>query len=185
MATNGRDSPAPKSVEEKGDETPVSLQSDPLRLNAAPSEILFHITSFIAKSILPNLRRFLVENDKIIAACNNIVYYVVNPALRGKTRYGMLTFLPENDVETASRPMDVEPTVVSIIAEMSRIPAALKSWRAVVIDLLSDNRVFNSDRDDGDKWKPIVKALYNSDKAALTELLGLSSPLVFIQYAHT
>lgn len=68
--------------------------------------------------------------------------------------------------------MDVEPTVVSIITEMTKIPAALKSWRTVVIDLINDNRVFNSDPEDGSQWRPIVKALYNSDKTAFTELLG-------------
>ena len=32
-----------------------------------------------------------MDNDKIINACNNIVYYIVNPALRGKTRCGLLS----------------------------------------------------------------------------------------------
>lgn len=71
-----------------------------------------------------------------------------------------------------SRPMDVEPTVVSIITEMTKIPAALKSWRTAVIDLINDNRVFNCDPEDGKRWSPIVKVLYNSDKTAFTELLG-------------
>jgi hypothetical protein len=76
------------------------------------------------------------------------------------------------EAQYVSRPMDVEPTVVSIITEMTKIPAALKSWRTAVIDLINDNRVFNCDPEDGKRWSPIVKVLYNSDKTAFTELLG-------------
>jgi len=47
---------------------------------------LLQITTFVATSTLPNLRRLLMENDKIISACNNIIYYIVNPNMRGKTR---------------------------------------------------------------------------------------------------
>lgn len=47
---------------------------------------LWKIIAFIAASALPNLRRFLIENDKIITTCNNITYYIVNPAMRGKIR---------------------------------------------------------------------------------------------------
>jgi len=47
---------------------------------------LWKINAFIETSALPNLRRFLIENDKIITTCNNIIYYIVNPAMRGKTR---------------------------------------------------------------------------------------------------
>ena len=74
--------------------------------------------------------------------------------------------------------MDVEPTVISIIEEMTKIPASLKSWRAAVIDLVNDNRTFNSVAEDGAKWQPIVKVLYNSDKTAFSELLGSLPPSV-------
>lgn len=80
IATNGRNSPAPH---EKLDD---SLVPPDTARPPAPSELLIHITNFIAKSAVPNLRRFLLENDKVIATCNNIVYYIVNPAMRGKTR---------------------------------------------------------------------------------------------------
>lgn len=68
--------------------------------------------------------------------------------------------------------MDVEPTVISSISEMTKIPTAIKAWRTPVIDLLNDNRVFNSEPVDGTRWKPIVKALYDADKAAFAELVG-------------
>ncbi|KAG2022683.1 hypothetical protein CC2G_000411 [Coprinopsis cinerea AmutBmut pab1-1] len=153
LAANGRNSPRPdvKDHDEKGESSGSFIAES----KGDTTEVLSQITSWIASSCVPNLRRFLLENDKVIAVCNNVVYYIVNPAMRGK-----------------SRPMDVEPTVIALISEMTHIPTALKSWRTPVIDLLNDNRVFNSDPADGSKWRPIVKALYDSDKASFAELLG-------------
>ena len=71
--------------------------------------------------------------------------------------------------------MDVDTTVISILQGMTRIPAALKSWRTPVIDLLNDNRFFSCNPEDAAKWRSIIKALYDSDKTAFSELLGLSS----------
>lgn len=70
--------------------------------------------------------------------------------------------------------MDVDNSVVDIIKEMARIPAALKAWRAPVTDLLSDNRLFNSNAEAAVKWKPVVKALFDVDRTAFPELLGKS-----------
>ena len=72
-----------------------------------------------------------------------------------------------------SRPMDIDTAVIAILQGMTRIPAALKSWRAPVIDLLNDNRFFNCNPVDAAKWRLIIKALYDSDKTAFSELLGL------------
>jgi hypothetical protein len=69
--------------------------------------------------------------------------------------------------------MDVDDSVVDIIREMAKIPAALKAWRAPISELLNDNRLFNCTVDSAFKWKPIVKALFDADKTAFPELLGL------------
>ena len=70
--------------------------------------------------------------------------------------------------------MDVDIAVIAILQGMTRIPAALKSWRAPVVDLLNDNRFFNCNPEDAEKWRSIIKALYDSDKTAFSELLGPS-----------
>jgi len=131
------------------------------------------IISFVAISALPNLKRLLMENDKVISACNNILYYIVNPTTRGKTRssFSLLLWMYQN-IHRFYRPMDVEPNVIQILQEMTRIPAAMKSWRTPVIDLLTDNRLFNCTPDDAMKWRPIVRSLYDADKTAFPELLG-------------
>ncbi len=86
-------------VDEKTDivplETPLKLGSIEVVGQVCILVSIFHlmIHNGICRSILllrhrycHNLRRVLMENDKIVSACNNIVYYIVNPALRGKTR---------------------------------------------------------------------------------------------------
>jgi len=70
--------------------------------------------------------------------------------------------------------MDLDSTVISILQEMTRIPAALKSWRAPIADL-SDNRLFNSDPESASRWRFIVKVLYDSDKTPFPELLSKSN----------
>lgn len=76
--------------------------------------------------------------------------------------------------------MDVDVTVIQLLTEMSHIPMALKSWKTPIIDLLNDNRLFNCNPKDAEKWQPIIKALYDSDKTALGELLGMSARLIYL-----
>ena len=41
---------------------------------------------YLARNAIPRLRRFLVDADKILAASQNVVYYIINPAMKGKTK---------------------------------------------------------------------------------------------------
>ncbi|KAF8640453.1 hypothetical protein AX17_000117 [Amanita inopinata Kibby_2008] len=154
LIANGRDSPAPRSdakVEERTDVTTV--MSDTLK--AGNTELVSQITQYLASTALPHFRKFLMDNDKVLAACSNIVYYVVSPGLKGKTR-----------------PLDVDDSLVSILQEMARIPSALKAWRNPITDLLNDNRFFNSTSEEAGKWKSIVKLMFEADKSAFSELLA-------------
>jgi hypothetical protein len=46
--------------------------------------------------------------------------------------------------------MDVDSSVIHVLQEMTRIPAALKAWRTPVLDLLNDNRIFNCTPEDAE-----------------------------------
>ncbi|KAL5535972.1 hypothetical protein ACEPAF_4066 [Sanghuangporus sanghuang] len=113
------------------------------------------INQYLAYDVLPNLRRFLVESDKITAACNNIVYYVLNPALRSKSGI-----------------TDIDDIYIAIMEQMSKIPAALKSWRSPATDIFNDAKFFTMTPASGLRWRPIVKSLIDADKAAFIELLS-------------
>lgn len=63
--------------------------------------------------------------------------------------------------------------MVDIIAELTKLPPALKIWRTPVSDILYDSRLFQSNSAVAIKWKPIIKALFDSDKMSFGELLGM------------
>ncbi|KAI0660570.1 Dopey, N-terminal-domain-containing protein [Cubamyces menziesii] len=160
LTTNGRDSPTPtlRATEMKVDEKNASSTSLPLPdggKSAYAGDVAQQVNSYVASDALPSLRKFLVDSDKILAACNQIVYNIVNPALKGK-----------------ARPLDLEDDIVAIIREMTRISVAVKAWRTPVVESLNDNRCFNSTAEAGEKWMPMVKSLFDTDKTALPELLG-------------
>ncbi|KAI5833359.1 hypothetical protein K523DRAFT_343112 [Schizophyllum commune Tattone D] len=155
LGTAGRESPRPDTkIDEKANASTISLNNEVAKATA-PNELIVEITQYLASTALPNLRRYLLDNDKVVSACNNITYYIVSPATKGR-----------------ARPMEVEDPIIAIIQEMSHIPAALKLWRAPVVELFNDNRFFSSSVETAEKWKPIVKSLFHSDKAAFPELLS-------------
>ncbi|CAL1694342.1 unnamed protein product [Somion occarium] len=151
---NGRDSPVPRDakLEEKMNASTTSL-SDTLKSETL--DPLDRINVYIASDVIPNLRKFLVDGDKILTACSSITYGIITPAMRGR-----------------SRPLDVDDHVLSILREMTRLAVAIKAWRGPVVDVLNDNRCFNSTPQAGRKWRPMVKMLFDTDKTAFTELLG-------------
>lgn len=71
-----------------------------------------------------------------------------------------------------ARTLDIDDQVLIILQEMTRIGAAYKAWRGAVTDVLNDNRCFNSSPQAGGKWRVMVKALFDADKAALSDLLS-------------
>ncbi|GLB43530.1 putative dopey, N-terminal [Lyophyllum shimeji] len=156
LVANGRDTPAPRDgkTDEKLDASTSLLPPDTPKPGAS-TELITQINEFIASFMVPSLRKFLVDNDKVVAACNNIVYYIVSPAMRGK-----------------NRPMEVDPPVLAILREMARIPSAIKAWKTPVAELLNDNRLFNCNAAAAQPWRPIVKTLFDADKAAFPELLS-------------
>ncbi|KAH8110602.1 Dopey, N-terminal-domain-containing protein [Phellopilus nigrolimitatus] len=114
------------------------------------------INQYLAYDVLPNLRRFLIENDKILAACNNILYYVVSPALKTRT----------------NRLADVDDIFIAIVDQMSKLSAAVKAWRNPAIDVFNDIKFFSATPISGLKWRSIIKTLIDTDKTAFSELLG-------------
>lgn len=93
--------------------------------------------------------------------------------------------LRQNEVAAVTlsldRPLDMDDITFGIIRELSSIPAALKAWRAIVAEILNDNRFFNSLPEAGEQFKPITKSFIDADKTAFPELLGmLTFPLLFL-----
>ncbi|BGP14202.1 hypothetical protein JCM10213v2_002145 [Rhodosporidiobolus nylandii] len=121
------------------------------RPSASPEKLT--ITDFFAQRVLADFRSFLIDADKTVAVCSNMVYYVVAPVFK-----------------TRAKTFDADPSVFALLHEMAKNPQTLKAWRAVVLDAFSDNRFFNAPPSVHEQWKPLVRALATSDKERIGEL---------------
>jgi hypothetical protein len=66
----------------------------------------------------------------------------------------------------------VDSTLLGILQEMAKIPAAIKSWRLPVSDAFNDSRFFKMTPEESVQWKPLVCGLMDSDKERVSDLLG-------------
>ncbi|SCZ93044.1 BZ3500_MvSof-1268-A1-R1_Chr6-2g08425 [Microbotryum saponariae] len=122
-------------------------------LAATPSNHALDITDFLTRRVLPDFRRFLIDSDKTAATCSNMVYYIVAPAFK-----------------TRSKTFEVEPAVFSLLHEMVKNPATVKAWKTMVSDAFGDNRFFNAPPTADAHWRPVIQAFVASDKERLVEL---------------
>ncbi|TXT04269.1 hypothetical protein VHUM_04267 [Vanrija humicola] len=109
------------------------------------------IYQFIASPVLPNLRTLLVDNDRVSSVCSTVSSNMIVPAFK------------QNKVDNA---------VLNLLREMTKIPPAVKSWRLPIGDAFNDNRFFKIKPEESGMWKPLVRALFDSDKERLIDLLG-------------
>ncbi|WWC87738.1 uncharacterized protein L201_002630 [Kwoniella dendrophila CBS 6074] len=113
---------------------------------------LEQIQSFLATSVVPNLRALLIDSDKVNAACSGMMITIVTPAIRRQ---------------------NVNPSVLQLLFEITKIPSALKTWRVQISDIFNDSRFFkNISEEDIGYWKPLICGLMDSDKERFVELLG-------------
>ncbi|GAA5982369.1 hypothetical protein JCM11641_006959 [Rhodosporidiobolus odoratus] len=117
--------------------------------------VVREIIDFLSARILGNFRRFLIDFDKTVATCSNMVYYIVTPAFK-----------------TRAKTFDADPSIFALLHEMASNPQIVKAWRSVVSDAFSDNRFFSAPPFMHARWKPLIKALFASDKEKLNELIA-------------
>lgn len=113
------------------------------------------VAQFLTEKALPSCRRFLIEADKLQAVCTNIMYYLVTPAFKAR-----------------SRPLELDLTILDLLIEITKHPASNRAWRTYVVDSLSDSKFFSNLPEIGRRWRPIIQTLFNNDKERFTEMLG-------------
>ncbi|KAK5663397.1 hypothetical protein OQA88_3826 [Cercophora sp. LCS_1] len=114
----------------------------------------------ILSTIVPNLPKILVENDRILAAATAISANVIGPTLRSK-----------------SFPDTVSKNTLVLLQELSRLPNNQKSWKKDVADAFNDARFFSSNialvQND---WLPLLKQWTVADKERMPEILARITP---------
>ncbi|KAG8740013.1 hypothetical protein FRC10_004853 [Ceratobasidium sp. 414] len=161
-AANGRASPSPSPIArvKTNDASSEKINASPAEASAKVSaawefDMPDEINLFFAKRLVPNLRKFMVENDKVIAVCTNIVYYVINPAIRAKSKNAL----------------DNQPTIMTVMEALVKQQVAVRTWRPALAEAFEDQRFFARDVAAGTRWCPLIKAYMLSDKLAIPDIV--------------
>ncbi|KAJ4295994.1 hypothetical protein N0V88_004696 [Collariella sp. IMI 366227] len=114
----------------------------------------------ILSTIVPNLPKILVENDRILTAATAISTNVIGPALRSK-----------------SSPDTVSKTMLLLLSSLSRLPNNQKSWKKDLSDAFNDPRFFASSLPlVHTGWLPLLKQWAIADKERMPDLLARIAP---------
>ena len=116
----------------------------------------------IIAGILPNISKFLLDTDRIVAATTTISTQIVVPTIKWKTF-----------------PRNITSGTLDILIILSRIPEASKTWRKDVADAFNDARFFSMTSLElvQNGWMRILRQWGLQEKERMPELLSrLSSP---------
>ncbi|UZJ52849.1 hypothetical protein CBS101457_002169 [Exobasidium rhododendri] len=138
------------AVEEK-----LSASLQDLSSSSSSALLIESINEYLGSRALPALRKFGVDQDKVLTICTNIVYYIISPALRQKRKT-----------------IDLPTAILKLLDEVTRMPGTVKAWKNTVADVFQDQRFFHMRLEAGLQWRTIVCALINSDKERFVDLVS-------------
>ncbi|OCF39597.1 hypothetical protein I317_06612 [Kwoniella heveanensis CBS 569] len=131
---------------------PIAGNDDaqPEKIDADQS--LSKIYDFLTVSVIPNLRTLLIDADRVNSACSGMMTNIAIPAFRKQ---------------------QVDPSILRIVIEITKIPSALKTWRIQIGDSFNDSRFFKGKSfEDIGYWKSLICSLMDSDKERFSDHLG-------------
>lgn len=103
--------------------------------------------------VLPALKHFHLDNDKIPSICSNISYYLITPALK---------------THSSSR---ASHYAVSMLMELSKVSTVSKIWDPIVTESFADANFFTRSTEIL-RWKSLVHIWLRHNKNHLNDLLG-------------
>ncbi|KAI1779804.1 putative regulator of reproduction dopa [Hypoxylon cercidicola] len=114
----------------------------------------------ILSSIVPNLPKILVEQDRVLTAAGAISTNVIGPSIRSK-----------------AFPDTISKGTLTLLQELTRLPGNQKTWKKDIGDAFNDSRFFSSSvalvQSD---WLPLLKLWTITDKDRMTEILTRITP---------
>ncbi|KAI0175878.1 putative regulator of reproduction dopa [Hypoxylon sp. FL1284] len=114
----------------------------------------------ILSSIVPNLPKILVEQDRVLTAAGAISTNVIGPAIRSK-----------------AFPDTISKSTLTLLQELTRLPGNQKTWKKDIGDAFNDSRFFNSSvKLMQSDWLPLLKLWTITDKDRMTEILSRITP---------
>ncbi|KAG0638060.1 Dopey, N-terminal-domain-containing protein [Tuber brumale] len=125
------------------------------RGKASPVDIVAVLVSTV-----PELRKVLVEPDRVVAASIAISTNVIGPTFRSK-----------------SFPHNVTGGVLDLLYQLTRLPNNQKAWKKELSDAFLDPKFFSSPISlVRSNWVPLARQFLISERERMTELLGRITP---------
>ncbi|WFD29679.1 hypothetical protein MSPP1_000689 [Malassezia sp. CBS 17886] len=134
------------------DSDAASLAEDAESADGAPPPPA--VVAYLATGVVPGIAAFAVEQDKAVALCTSIVYYVLAPGLRARSR------------------TDVDPLVLDVLQAMSALSHTVKTWRSIALDVFFDARFFATPPAAARVWCTILGALFVADRDRLVDVIA-------------
>ncbi|ODA77359.1 hypothetical protein RJ55_06987 [Drechmeria coniospora] len=107
-------------------------------------------------SVVPNLSKILLENDRVLSAASTISTSVIGPAFRSK-----------------GFPDTISQGVMKLLHELSRLQNNQKTWKKDVGEAFNDGKFFGMHlslvKDD---WLPLLRQWALTDKERMSEIVG-------------
>ncbi|KAI8375993.1 Dopey, N-terminal-domain-containing protein [Radiomyces spectabilis] len=116
--------------------------------------MIAQVNVYLASTVIPHLRQLIGDQDKINSLLNNLVYYVVGPALRTRTMVSKIS------------------VILDQICEMTKMPFTYRAWRKEIWEVFIDNRFFYMSPMTARKWKTIIQTVFSLEKERFTELIA-------------
>ncbi|GAA5913260.1 Dop1p [Sporobolomyces salmoneus] len=142
------------SEKTKAESASIATETEKKTFPPVAGNIAREVTVFLSQRVIGDFRRFHVDPDKTVAACSNMVYYIVSPAFK-----------------TRAKSFEIDSAIFELLQEMVRATQASKAWRSTIADAFADNRFFNASPATNAQWKPLIRALM-AEKERLPDLIG-------------
>lgn len=134
----------------------TKLETRPSKGRINPDDIVS-----ILVSIVPELRKVVVEPERVITASINISTSLIGPIFRSK-------LFPQN----------VSAPLLELLYQLTKLPNNQKAWRKELSDAFMDSKFFSSPPGIVlDKWVPLARQYLLADRERFLELLSrLTTP---------
>lgn len=156
------ESPAPATAGDKDKERERGKESDGDNKGDRTSKGKTSPVDIVAVlvSTVPELRKVLVEPDRVVAASITISANVIGPTFRSK-----------------SFPHNVTGGVLDLLYQLTRLPNNQKAWKKELSDAFLDPKFFSSPISlVKSNWVPLAQQFLVSERERMTELLGRITP---------
>jgi hypothetical protein len=147
--------PLPSASSDRGEHEGETRHDRPTKGKAIPDDIVL-----ILVSIVPELRKVVVEPDRVITASVSISTSLIGPIFRSK-----------------SFPQNVSPALLELVYQLTRLQNNQKAWKKELSDAFLDPKFFHSPPAlVKEKWVPLARQYLLADRERMMELLSRITP---------